>query len=113
MIILNSLYDDLEEKIESISADTEYGDDKLVSVNDEEAILLFEPAYRVTDKNIIAVEGVYGSYDEKTRDFQSDWSLTAIYDNVTDDKFNVEKWLYIEQDAPVVAIHNFLFLTKK
>ena len=113
MIILNSLYDDLEEKIESISADTEYGNDALVFVNDEEAILLFEPAYRVTDKNIIAVEGVYGSYDVKTRDFQSDWSLTAIYDNVTDDKFKVEKWLYIEQDAPVVAIHNFLRLINK
>lgn len=110
MIILDSSYDELDDKIERLSDSNEYGEEVLVSVNDDEAIVLFEPAWRITDKDLIAVEGVYGNYDKETRDFEPDWALTAIYDNVANDDFQVENWLYLEQDSPVVTIHNYLYL---
>ena len=110
MIILDSSYDELDDKIERLSDSDEYGEEVLVSVNDDEAIVLFEPAWRITDKNLIAVEGIYGNYDQKARNFKPDWALTAIYDNVPDGDFDIENWLYLEQDSPVMTIHNYLYL---
>ena len=110
MIILNSHYDELDKEIESLCQVEEHGEEVLIQneIEDGSAILVFEPAWRVIDKNLIAVEGVYGSYDKTTHDFEPDWALTVIYENVPDEKFDPEKWLYFEQDSIATAIHNFL-----
>ena len=109
--IKNVLYNDIDTEIEKLyenEVENEY-----VVVQDEESlgkdyILAETTAWRVTDKNLIFVEGIYYNY-EGVNKYNPDFSLTLIYENVKDDKqFDINKYLYFEQDSPMTAVHNFL-----
>lgn len=113
MIVINSTYDELDQKISDLAESEEMADaeEDLIPVENDEAIIVYQPAWRVTDKNLIVVEGVYcnrnGSF------WEPDWSLTLVYDDVPDEKFNVKEWIYCEQGTPTTAIHNYINLRYK
>ena len=106
MIILNSELDKLDQNIETLAESGEqdnYTDHALIhkDVEEGDVIVAYEPAWRVADLGIIVAEGVYCNPEP-------DWSLTLIYEDVPDDEFDPDEWLYYEQDPPVTAIHNFM-----
>lgn len=109
--IKNVLYSDIDTEIEKLyenGFDGEYA----VIQNEEslgkDYILAETTAWRVTDRNLIFVEGIYYSF-RGNGTHKPDFSLTLIYENVKDDKqFDINKYLYFEQDSPMTSIHNFL-----
>ncbi len=103
---LERLYEEEQENCSSYSMYdvTEIKNDDI----GEDCIIADGIAFRVTDLELIFVEGTYCSFDEETGECEPDWSLTLIYDNVPDDEFDVQKYVYFEQDPPETAIHNFL-----
>lgn len=109
--IKNVLYNDIDTEIEKLY-ENEF-ENEYVVVQDEESlgkdyILAETTAWRVTDKNLIFVEGIYYNY-EGVNKYNPDFSLTLIYENVKDDRqFDINKYLYFEQDSPMTAVHNFL-----
>lgn len=113
MVILNVNYSDLENEIERLCESREmenYTEEALVTrdINEGDAVVAFEPAYRVVDKNLIAVEGDYCVPNEESGTLEPDWSLTLIYENVPDEEFDADNWLYLESGGSVgTAIHNF------
>lgn len=74
----------------------------------DDAIVTFGDTYRVLDKGLIFVEGTYFARDEETGELAPDFSLTLIYDDIADEEFDYNNYLYFEQDGPEVSIHNFL-----
>ncbi len=74
----------------------------------DDCIVTFGDAYRVLDKGLIFVEGTYFARDEETGELSPDFSLTLIYDDVSDEEFDFNNYLYFEQDGPAVSIHNFM-----
>ena len=79
----------------------------------EDVILVQNRIFRVVDKNLMFVEGVYCCRDEGSGDYEPDWALTLIYENVPDLKFNYANYIYYEQDSPEIAIYNFLSMLEK
>ena len=113
MSIVNLKYADIERFLENFYENEEFADcDEHEITNEEEIgrdmIVTSGPICRVTDLGLIFVEGVYFRYDEATDTLEPDWSLTLIYDDVTDAEFDAHKYLYFEQDGPSMSIHNFL-----
>ena len=111
MKIKNILYAYLDEAIDNYYADEEFEEESHVILNESigaDAIMTFGPAWRVLDKGLIVVEGIYSNYNPDTQEWESDWSLTLIYDNVPDEQFNINKYVYFEQDPPMTSIHNYL-----
>lgn len=109
--IKNVLYNDIDTEIGKLY-ENEF-ENEYVVVQDEESlgkdyILAETTAWRVTDKNLIFVEGIYYNFMGNGT-HEPDFSLTLIYENVKDDKqFDINKYLYFEQDSPMTSIHNFL-----
>ncbi len=63
---------------------------------DEYAIYLEQPAYVVSDYNIVCYEGFW--YDKEAK--QADFSLTAV--------FRDGEYEYYESDGVAVTLHNYL-----
>ena len=81
--------------------DVEYG-------NKISRIQFFNNPIRIIDKNVIIVEGTCCYYNEKENDYIPDWSLTAVFENVENESdFDYNNYLYVEQDPPYTALHNF------
>lgn len=76
-------------------------------------ILTYGDTYRVTDKGIIFIEGTYCYYSEETGVLEPDWSLTMIYEDVSDNDFDLYSFLGYEQSTPSVAIHNYLYFAEQ
>ena len=74
----------------------------------KDAIIIDSPIWRVENMGILVAEGVYMAYDENAREGYPDWSVTVIYEDVKDEEFDPQKYIYFEQDPPSTAIHNFL-----
>lgn len=111
MQIKNILYPYLDEAIDNYYASEEPEEEGHVILNESigsDAIMTFGPAWRVLDKNLIVVEGIYSNYNPDTKEWEPDWSLTLIYDNVPDNQFDINKYVYFEQDPPTTSIHNYL-----
>ena len=70
MIIINSKYDELEENNNRYCDfwETEDYEEVLIKnvMGDGGTVIAFAPAYRVTDKDLIAVEGEHCYYNERT-----------------------------------------------
>lgn len=115
MKIKNILYAYLDEAIDAYYEQEEFDEEEYV-IQDEsigaDAIVTFGPAWRVLDKSLIIVEGTYCNYNPETNEYDPDWSLTLIYDNIPDKLFDVNKYVYYEQDAPMISIHNYLRATR-
>lgn len=115
MEIKNILYNNLDTAIDAYyeveDCEIEENIIKEESIGDD-AILTTGPAWRVLDKNLICLEGVYCNYNEETEEFEPDWALTLIYDNVSDELFDVNKYNYFEQDPPMTTIHNYMQIIK-
>ena len=113
--IKNVLYEDIDTKIEKFyksGFDGEYA----VIQNEEslgkDYIKAETTAWRVVDKNLIFVEGIYYSLRGNGK-HEPDFSLTLIYKDVKKNKqFDINKYLYFEQDNPMTTIHNFLSIVK-
>ena len=104
------LYADIDDVLEKAVISEEMFDDVELRggrVGDG-VILTYGDTYRVTDKGVIFVEGTYCNYDEETGELEPDWSLTVLYEDVPDGDFDKYSFLGYEQDAPAVAIHNFI-----
>lgn len=118
MVILNSKYCDLEGLIERLAESGEMDDytyGALVTVDDAEdgdAIAVDEPAYRITDKNLIVVEGVY--CENNAGRLERSWSLSLIYEDVPDADFNPDNYIYFESGGdPIAAVYNYLALQER
>lgn len=114
MVIFNVKYSELEEEIENL-VDTDstglYCNEFQIvndSIGEEACILAYGPAWRVTDKDVIVVEGVYCNYNKETDEYDPDWALTLVYKDVPDEEFDPDRFVYYEQDPPETAIHNYL-----
>ena len=113
MKILDVTYEDIDDAIDKYldSEEAEQEDDEgyLLKGEDlgEDIIIAQGPAWRVTDKNLIFMEGVYCTFIEELDAYDVDFSLTLIYEDVPDEKFNPENYVYFEQDPPMTAIHNY------
>lgn len=115
MVINNVKYDEIDEALNRFY-DSEQAEDLYdeVIISDEEhlgddAIVAMAPAWRVTDKGLIFMEGMYCNRSRITGELEPDWSLTLIYADAADEKFDPYRWVYFEQDAPSVTIHNYLY----
>lgn len=108
-------YDEIETLLDTEEIE-EYFDETDIIQNEDlgkDAIIVYPPAYRVTDKNLIFLEGTYCNYDYEKGEFEPDFSLTLIYDNVkNDESFNLKEYLYFEQDYPKTTVYNFLNIAK-
>lgn len=118
MVILNSKYCDLEALIESLVESGEMDDyncGALIMVDVAEGgdvIAVDEPAYRITDKNLIVVDVVY--CENNTGRLERSWSLSLIYENVPDADFNPDNYIYFESGGdPIAAIYNYLELQER
>ena len=116
MVIHNVQYDEIEEALDELFNSEQADDfrDEDVTISNEEhlgedVIIAYAPAYRVTDKGLIFMEGVYCTRSELTGEVEPDWSLTLIYADVSDEEFDPQRWIYFEQDPPQTAIHNYLY----
>lgn len=105
MEIKDVLYDN----VDSVWENEEDCPDATLIKNDyfgKDAVVANIPAWRVKDKGLVFVEGVYCSYDDETDGYDPDWGITLIYED-TDD-LDLDKFVYFEQGMPSVAIHNYL-----
>lgn len=111
MEILNSNYDELDKRIEEHCASLKERPQKVIiknSICDNSLIVAVGPAWRVTDKNLIAVEGECWFYNADISQYEADWTLTLLYDDVSDEDFDLEKQICSEQGQPMAVIHNYL-----
>lgn len=91
--IRNVLYENIDVEQEDCFLDDVIIQDESLG---KDFILVHQPAFRVTDKNLIYMEGTYYNY-EGVNKYNPDFSLTLIYENVKDDKqFDINKYLYFE-----------------
>ena len=78
-----------------------------VTVGDD-VIIVQAPAYRVVDKGLIFATGVYCNYLPAIDAYDTgEFSVTCIYEDVPDDKFNPARWVYFEQGPPLAAIYHY------
>lgn len=113
MVILDFEYSELDEGIDYLCESgkiEDYMGEAVITKNvaDEDMIVAYEPAFRITDKNLIAIEGVYYAKDDATNSLESDWLLTLIYENVEDSDFDVNNWIYFEASSISSAVYNYL-----
>lgn len=90
------LIEDIDEYIEIKSAG---------SVND--CVIAPAVAFRVTGSGLIVVEGDYCEYNEDTKQCEPSWTISLVYEDVEDEEFNYENWLYFEQGTAWSAVHNY------
>ena len=104
------MYWDISASLEKAADNEEMPDEFFIrdSRLGEDAIVTCGNPYRVMDKNLIFLEGTYMNFDEENGLYEPDFSLTLIYKNVPDDRFEPRNYLYFEQDGPELAIYNFL-----
>ena len=116
MIIKNVEYDQIEEELDRLEEPfiegDGYEDQAVVAVNEEQlgddVIVVQAPAYRVVDKNLIFATGVYCNYLPAIDAYDiGEFSVTCIYEDVPDDKFNPARWVYFEQGPPLAAIYHY------
>lgn len=111
MIILNSSLEDLEDRIDRYNESADSYPQKIAIENgicDDNVIIAVEPGWRVAEKDLIAVEGECWCRNEDTCQYEMDWACTLLYANTSDDEFDPEDWIYLEQGSPTSAIHNYL-----
>ena len=116
MLFLNIVdlkYEEIDDFLEQVYENEdfiEYDDYEVKNFDelDNGLVITSGPICRVVDLNLIFVEGLYFIYIDRTKLFEADWTLTLIYEDTSDDDFNVENYIYFEEDSPSLAIHNFL-----
>ena len=111
MEIKDITYNELEKILEE-SYDSELPWlDNLIEAEDTYFIEVSDNFYRIKDKGIIIAEGI--CYTKTDEEYQPDFDLTVIYDDVPNEEFDMEKYIYWEQDPPNVAIHNFFNIVNR
>ena len=111
MIILNSTLEDLDDRIDRYSESQDSYPLKMVIENgicDDEKIIVVEPGWRITDKDLIAIEGECWCRNDETSRYELDWTCTLVYQSTSDEDFDPEQWNYLEQGPPTSAIQNYL-----
>lgn len=89
----------------------EFFEETLIDAADfgeNDSILLYGYAVRISDLDLIIASGVFLQYDEDTGISEPDWDICLIYENVPDDEFDPANYIYFEQGIEYSAIHNFL-----
>lgn len=89
----------------------EFFEETLIDATDfgeNDSILLYGYAVRISDLDLIIASGVFLQYDEDTGISEPDWDICLIYENVPDDEFDPANYIYFEQGIEYSAIHNFL-----
>lgn len=112
MTILESTYAEIDKNIEALCESgrmEDYVDNvAIIHLKDGGVVVASEPAWRITDKDLIVLEGLLCDKTTEDGSFDPSCSVSLIYENTTDDKFDPSKWIYIEQDAPGMTINNFI-----
>lgn len=103
MEIKQVLYKDIDDALET---QTESEETTIIKVSEEDAIVAYAPVWKVTDKGVFFVEGVWCVYNETLDTLEPDWSVTLVYEDT--ENFDIDKFDYFEQGTPTVAIHNYL-----
>lgn len=116
MKIVDLKYADIDEFLENLYESEEfiqYPDYKINNWDKTgQTVVITQGAIcRVTDLDLIFVEGVCYRYEDSTKEFDLDWSLTLIYQNESDDEFDIEEYIYWDENEPSAAIHNYIILT--
>lgn len=116
MIIKNVEYDQIEEELDRLEdpfiEGDDYEDQAVMAANEkalgDDVIIVQAPAYRVVDKGLIFATGVYCNYLPAIDAYDTgEFSVTCIYEDVPDDKFNPARWVYFEQGPPLAAIYHY------
>mgnify|MGYP003610388378 CR=1 FL=1 len=105
----------LQEYLISDACIEEWPDDEeeMVVENEEfgekDFVLLFNPVYRVmvAGRTFLVVEGVYMAYDEEIDGTYPEWDISLVYENVPDDEFDPNNFLYYEQGSAASAVMNY------
>lgn len=108
-------FNTLQEYLISDTCVEEWQDDneEMVVENEEfgekDFVLLFNPVYRVmvAGRTFLVVEGVYMAYDEEIDGTYPEWDISLVYENVPDEKFNPNNFLYYEQGSAASAVMNY------
>lgn len=106
MKIVDLRYDEIENYLETNDADVEEIKIELPEFGGSGVVIADAVAYRVVDKGLIFMSGVFCNY-VGSGEFDPDFDLTLIYTDVSDDAFDPSEYVYYEQDSAPVAIHNF------
>lgn len=105
MEIKQVLYKDIDDVLET---QTESEETTIIKVSEEDAIVAYAPVWKVTDKGVFFVEGVWCVYNETLDTLEPDWSVTLVYEDT--ENFDIDKFDYFEQGTPTTAIHNYLYM---
>ena len=103
MEIKQVLYNDIDEALET---QTETEETEIIKVSEEDAVVVYAPIWKVADKGVCFVEGVWCVYNETLDLLEPDWSVTLVYED--DENIDLDKFVYFEQGTPTTAIHNYL-----
>lgn len=95
-------YSEDEMEIESYEIDWE-----------QNKIITFGALYVLEDLGISVIEGLFFNYNKKLNCYDADFSLTIIYETTSLEDFDYNNYAYWEQDAPPIAIHNYLNIVKR
>ena len=113
MRIVDVEYEKIDETMDKLIDEEEMGWEEHAIWQDEkptsDVIVVYGPAFRVTDRNLIFMDGTYCTFNEKEGVAEPDFSCTVIYSDVPDEEFDPDRWIYFEQDPPMTAIHNFVY----
>jgi hypothetical protein len=90
------MFEDIDEYIEIKSA---------AGVND--CVIAPAVAFRIVRSGLIVIEGDYCSCNEETKQCEPDWTISLVYEDVEDEEFDPERWLYFEQGTAWSAVHNY------
>ena len=92
MEIKQVLYKDIDDVLET---QTESEETTIIKVSEEDAIVAYAPVWKVTDKGVFFVEGVWCVYNETLDTLEPDWSVTLVYEDT--ENFDIDKFDYFEQ----------------
>ena len=95
MTILESTYAEIDKNIEALCESgrmEDYVDNVvLIHLKDGGVVIASEPAWRITDKDLIVLEGLLCEKTTEDGSFDPSCSVSLVYENTTDDKFDPSK----------------------
>lgn len=112
MRIFNTNYTEIDKDTEKLVESDEYVDliEDTVITNEfigDDVIIIDGIAWRVLDKGLIFAEGVYYEPEEGSEEYTPSWSVTLLYNDVSDEEFNPQEFVYFEEGTPACAIRNY------
>jgi hypothetical protein len=111
MIVKTMTMEEFSNYLEEEHDEDEFNEETVIETDefgDNDLIMLFGPAVRLSELGLIIASGVFLQYCEDTGLNEPDWDICLIYEDVPDDEFDPTKFVYFEQGVETSAISNYM-----